>query len=180
MPLRKDSSGEQDEVTVGRSHTNKGQREGTIQDLRMWQDRRAILNPRLEGESHEWQWRTERVLEAGIGSAPVIPCQWRTQAYHRYLNGSAFGSPRPSPLYCHEQWDQGHISNKVTFKIFLANRESITLKEYVPVKTVLFWVLINGIHLNACEVQPTNEDPFYSEYDCVGFWWSLYGAQSRQ
>lgn len=53
MPLRKDSSGEQDEVTVGRSHTNKGQREGTIQDLGMWKGKRAVLNPRLEGESHE-------------------------------------------------------------------------------------------------------------------------------
>lgn len=149
-----------------RSHSwqkSDKQREGTTQDLRMWQGRRAVLQPRLEGESHGWKRRTVRVSEAGLGSAPAIHvrCQWRNQPYRRYLNGSAFHFPNLSPLYCYKPWDQGHTSSEGNFKIFSANRESITLKKYVPIKTVLFWILINRIHLNACEVQPTNEDTFY-------------------
>lgn len=72
---------------------------GTIQVLRMWQGRRAVLKPRLEEESHGWQWRTVRVPEVELHSAPAIHvwCQWRTQAHHWYLNGSAFGFP-PSVL----------------------------------------------------------------------------------
>lgn len=119
-------------------------------------------------------WMTMEDAEGFRGGTWLCPCHsclmpMKDPDIPSFSEWLCLWLPTLSPLYCYEQWDQEHIFSEGNFKISSANRGSLTLKECVPVKTVLFLVLINGIHFNACEVQPTNKDPFYSEYDCMGF-----------
>lgn len=140
IPSGKNSSGEQDEATLGRSHTNKGGGGGDYSSPQNVAGQKGCPQAKAGRGA---TWMTMEDGEGSRGGTSLCPCHsclmpMKNPGTPLVSEWLCFWLPTLSPLYCHEQWDQGHISNKVTFNISLANRESITLKEYVPVKTVLF------------------------------------------